>query len=131
MHHEERHVVSNAIGSSEMHIDVGPPVRLAARDTVLLASDGLFDNLLMKEIVAIVRKGPLERVVRDLADGALARMGGGRRRRPLEAGRPDLHRLSADRETIGSMSGAEGLPGGAGIQGLGETLIRRDPCGCP
>ena len=77
MHHEERHVVSNAIGSSEMHIDVGPPVRLAARDTVLLASDGLFDNLLMKEIVATVRKGPLERIVRDLADGAVARMGGG------------------------------------------------------
>lgn len=77
MHHAERHVVSNAIGSSEMRIDVGPPVGLAPRDTVLLASDGLFDNLHVKEIVATVRKGSLNGVLRDLADRALARMAGG------------------------------------------------------
>ncbi len=77
MHHEERHVVSNAIGSSDMRIDVGPPVRLAPRDTVLLASDGLFDNLHMKEIVATVRKGPLRGLARGLAERALERMKGG------------------------------------------------------
>ena len=77
MHHEERHVVSNAIGSSDMRIDVGPPVRLAPRDTVLLASDGLFDNLHMKEIVATVRKGPLRGLARGLAEHALERMSGG------------------------------------------------------
>ena len=32
-------------------IDVGPPVRLAARDTLVVASDGLCDNLLVEEIV--------------------------------------------------------------------------------
>ncbi len=77
MHHEERHVVSNAIGSSDMRIDVGPPIRLAPRDTVLLASDGLFDNLHMQEIVATVRKGPLRGLARDLAERALERMRGG------------------------------------------------------
>ncbi len=77
MHHEERHVVSNAIGSSDMRIDVGPPVRLAPRDTVLLASDGLFDNLHMKEIVATVQKGPLRSLARGLAEHALERMKGG------------------------------------------------------
>ncbi len=77
MHHEQRHVVSNAIGSSDMRIDVGPPVRLAPRDTVLLASDGLFDNLHMKEIVATVRKGPLRGLARGLAEHALERMKGG------------------------------------------------------
>ena len=77
MHHEERHVVSNAIGSSDMRIDVGPSVRLAPRDTVLLASDGLFDNLHMKEIVATVRKGPLRGLARGLAEHALERMKGG------------------------------------------------------
>lgn len=76
MHHEERHVVSNAIGSEEMRIDVGPPVLLAPRDTVLLASDGLFDNLHVKEVVGVVRKGPLSSLVGDLADQALGRMGG-------------------------------------------------------
>ncbi len=82
MHHEERHVVSNAIGSEEMRIDVGPPVVLAPRDTVILASDGLFDNLHVKEIVSLVRKGPLKRVARELAEKAAARMTGGEEGEP-------------------------------------------------
>lgn len=76
MHHEERHLVSNAIGSSEMRIDVGPPVPLAPRDTVLLASDGLFDNLHVKEIVDAVRRGSLSDLVSELAERVLARMEG-------------------------------------------------------
>lgn len=80
MHHEERHVISNVIGSDEMRIDVGSPVELAPRDTLVLASDGLSDNLLTPEIVEQVRKGPLEKVAvsmsrlartrMDIADGA-------------------------------------------------------------
>jgi serine/threonine protein phosphatase PrpC len=74
MHHEERHIVSNAIGSSDLRIDVGLPLDLAARDTLLVASDGLSDNLHTDEIVATVRKGPLRRAARRLAEGALDRM---------------------------------------------------------
>jgi serine/threonine protein phosphatase PrpC len=59
MHHEDRHVISNVIGSAEMRIDVGSPVELAPHDTLVLASDGLSDNLLTPEIVALVRKGPV------------------------------------------------------------------------
>jgi serine/threonine protein phosphatase PrpC len=77
MHHDERHVISNAIGSSDMRIDVGLPVELARRDTLLLASDGLTDNLHTEEIVAAVRTGPLGRTTRRLAEQALRRMEGG------------------------------------------------------
>jgi serine/threonine protein phosphatase PrpC len=82
MHHDERHVVSNAIGTSDMRIDVGLPVELARRDTLLLASDGLSDNLHMDEIVATVRKGPLRETTRELARRALDRMEGGREGEP-------------------------------------------------
>lgn len=59
VHHEERHIVSNVIGSPDMHIDIGPTVMLSLRDTVIIASDGLADNLYNEEIIEISRKGPL------------------------------------------------------------------------
>ena len=74
MHHEERHVVSNVVGSAEMRIEIGAKLKLAPRDTVLLASDGLADNLHTEEIIARIRKGPLQAGVARLADDAHARM---------------------------------------------------------
>jgi serine/threonine protein phosphatase PrpC len=74
MHHHQRHIVSNIIGSPDMRIEVGPLVTLAQRDTVLLASDGLFDNLHMREIVEIIRHGPLDQNCSRLADLARKRM---------------------------------------------------------
>jgi len=74
MHHKDRHVVSNVVGSAEMRIEIGPEVRLASRDTVVLASDGLLDNLTIDEIVARVRKGPLPKAVRRLAADSRQRM---------------------------------------------------------
>jgi PPM family protein phosphatase len=57
--HEERHLVSNFIGTNDMRIDIGPAVRLRPRDTVLLASDGLTDNIQIDDVINIIRKGPL------------------------------------------------------------------------
>ena len=57
--HEERHLISNYIGSPEMRVEIGPNLTIAAKDTLILASDGLSDNLYAGEIVDIVRKGPL------------------------------------------------------------------------
>jgi len=74
MHHEHRHVISNVLGSEEMRIDIGPPIRMSARDTLLLATDGLFDNLLMDEIVQRIRKGPLVEAVERLTTDAWRRM---------------------------------------------------------
>jgi serine/threonine protein phosphatase PrpC len=57
IHHEERHLISNMIGSESMRIDMGPSIKLASRDTVLIATDGLFDNMHFDDIVERVRKG--------------------------------------------------------------------------
>jgi len=59
MFHDERHLVSNYLGTNEMRIEIGSPTGLAPRDTLLLATDGLFDNLTLSEITEIIRKGPL------------------------------------------------------------------------
>ncbi len=74
MHHRSRHLVSNIVGSAEMRIEVGPVTRLASRDTALLASDGLFDNLHMEEIIKMIRSGPLEEVAGRLVEAAQRRM---------------------------------------------------------
>jgi serine/threonine protein phosphatase PrpC len=82
MNHDDRHVVSNVIGAADMRIEVGASVNMARRDTVLLASDGLTDNLQTEEIVEMIRKGPLKSVAKRLAAEAIRRM-----TEPL-AGRP-------------------------------------------
>ena len=82
LHHDERHIVSNVVGAVDMRIEIGPEVELARRDTLLLATDGLLDNLTPEEIVEMVRKGPLGPAARRLAAVARARM-----ERP-EGGRP-------------------------------------------
>jgi len=63
MHHDQRHVVSNLVGSREMHIEIGPAIRLANRDTIVVGSDGLFDNLHSNEVIQRSRMGrPLDRI---------------------------------------------------------------------
>lgn len=74
MHHEERHLVSNVVGSDDMRIELGPPLKLARYDTVLLASDGLLDNLYTDEIVDLIRKGPLAESLARLVEVARKRM---------------------------------------------------------
>lgn len=74
MHHEDRHLVSNFVGTAEMRIDIGPSLELSARDTLLIASDGLVDNLHLEEIIAAIRKGRLEQSAAQLAAGSRARM---------------------------------------------------------
>jgi serine/threonine protein phosphatase PrpC len=72
--HEDRHYVSNMIGFESMSVEVGLPFRLAARDTIVLGSDGLFDNLSADEVVAAARTGPLGHAVTSLATLARQRM---------------------------------------------------------
>ncbi len=77
MYHEERHLVSNVVGSPDMRIEVGPTLELAPKDTLLIASDGLWDNLHVEEIVGMIRKGSLRRVVSSVADECARRMRSG------------------------------------------------------
>lgn len=74
LHHEERHLVSNFLGTKDMSIDIATPVELRPRDTVLLASDGLTDNVHYAEIIERVRKGPLEQAASQVVDLAQRRM---------------------------------------------------------
>jgi serine/threonine protein phosphatase PrpC len=74
IYHQDRHLVSNVLGSADTHIEIGPRRTMSRRDTLLIASDGLFDNLLLGEIVQIIRKGPLAEAALALADLAGSRM---------------------------------------------------------
>jgi PPM family protein phosphatase len=74
MHHADRHIVSNVVGCADMRIEIGPARQLAPRDTILIASDGLSDNLRVEEIIDRVRKGRLAASLLTLADEAALRM---------------------------------------------------------
>jgi serine/threonine protein phosphatase PrpC len=74
IHHKDRHIVSNVVGTQDTHIEIGPRRQLAPRDTLLIASDGLFDNLHVEEIVEIIRKGPLAVAARSLVASVTRRM---------------------------------------------------------
>jgi len=74
LHHEERHIVSNFIGTADMRVDMGPGIRLNPRDTVLLASDGLTDNVHIHEITDLIRKGPLAAAIKSITGLARRRM---------------------------------------------------------
>jgi serine/threonine protein phosphatase PrpC len=82
LHHKERHLVSNFLGTSDMRIDVGAGVELRPRDTVLVASDGLTDNVHLDEIIDQVRKGGLAESAAAAVDLA------GRRMVELRSGEP-------------------------------------------
>ncbi len=76
LHHEDRHLVSNFLGTADMRIDVGTGVELRPRDTVLVASDGLTDNVHLDETVERIRTGSLAASAADLVALAERRMAG-------------------------------------------------------
>ncbi len=84
--HVERHVVSSFVGSRDMRVEISAAIRLSPRDTLVLASDGLFDNLLDSEITERVRKGRLSDASANLTEEARRRM---QRTDPTKSGKPD------------------------------------------
>lgn len=82
--HEDRHVVSNIVGGQDLSITLGGPMPLAERDTLMLATDGVTDNLRNAEIIEIARKGKLMTCGQELAQTGHARMRG-----EGEGGKPD------------------------------------------
>lgn len=74
LHHEDRHLISNAVGTADMRIEVGPVLPFAPRDTLVLGSDGLFDNLHRDEVVQLVRRGQLAEVAQLLMATCQQRM---------------------------------------------------------
>ncbi len=76
LHHEELNVVTNLVGIPDMRIELGAPLPLGARDTVVVGTDGLFDNVHLDEVVDLVRRGPPRRVAEALGRFARKRMEG-------------------------------------------------------
>ena len=74
IHEEHRHLISNFVGMPEMRVEMSSPLRLAPMDRLLLASDGLYDNLHQEEIVDIIRRGPVDSAARRLVDACRQRM---------------------------------------------------------
>ena len=74
INHEERNFISNFVGQDDMHITVGSPLLLKKRDTLLLGTDGLFDNLYKHEIIDLIRKGPIEKVATEIKESVSERM---------------------------------------------------------
>jgi len=86
LHHEDRHLVSNFLGTADMRIDVGAELLMQPRDTVLLASDGLMDNVHLDEIIERVRKGPMADAAGRVVSLAQRRMTG---IAPAQPSKPD------------------------------------------
>ncbi|MCH7820742.1 MAG: protein phosphatase 2C domain-containing protein [Proteobacteria bacterium] len=76
LHHAERHLVSNFLGTRDMRIDVGTEVGLKPRDTVMIASDGLMDNVHVEEIIERIRIGSIDAAASAVIGLARRRMAG-------------------------------------------------------
>mgnify|MGYP001811813319 CR=1 FL=1 len=71
---DDRHIVSNVVGCADMRVDIGPVIKLASKDTLVLASDGLTDNMGVSDIVEQVRKGTIVDAGTKLFDSVLESM---------------------------------------------------------
>ena len=86
MIHPNRHVINNIIGMPDMWIDIGRPTQLAELDTVILASDGLWDNLYRDEVAGLVGNRSLMTAANGILGLATDRM---KRKPGSEFGKPD------------------------------------------
>lgn len=74
MFHKDRHLISNMIGSEDMRLEIGPRIKLASNDTMVIGSDGLFDNMQIEEIVEVIRIGPVLDAATKLVEICTSRM---------------------------------------------------------
>jgi len=72
--HPRRHLLNNMVGDPALWLEKTGPLELAPRDTVLVASDGLWDNLFVSEVVEAIRVGSLLQAAQLLADTVMTRM---------------------------------------------------------
>ena len=72
--HPRRHLLNNMVGDPALWLEKTGPLELAPRDTVLVASDGLWDNLFVSEVIEAIRVGSLLQAAQLLADTVITRM---------------------------------------------------------
>lgn len=71
---EDRNIVSNVVGARDMRIEIGPVITISPRDTLLLGSDGLFDNFYSEELIDHIRCGELQHQASGLLEVCQQRM---------------------------------------------------------
>lgn len=76
MQHAQRNIVSNVVGMQDMRIEIGASLDLARHDTLLIASDGLTDNLYIQEIAVRACGAPPDQAARRLIEDSQGRMQG-------------------------------------------------------
>lgn len=76
LHHPDRNIISNVVGSRQMRVEVSTQVQLQDGDTLLVVSDGVTDNLRLGELVELTRGGALLRAGRAVVEASSDRMGG-------------------------------------------------------
>ena len=74
MGHPERHLVSNVVGQEDMTISIGPKLQPGVRDTLVLCSDGLSDNVSTEELAELIRAGSLQPACEEVVRIAQTRM---------------------------------------------------------
>ncbi|MEE2804452.1 MAG: hypothetical protein VYB37_08380 [Pseudomonadota bacterium] len=72
--HPQRHVVSNMVGSDDMWVETSDAMELINGDTAIIASDGLWDNFFLHEVVDMIIEEDLMSAASNLIDQATARM---------------------------------------------------------
>ena len=72
--HPQRHLLNNMMGDRALWVEKQDALELASRDTVLLGTDGLWDNLFLSEIVELIRVGELFESAGKLAETVIQRM---------------------------------------------------------
>lgn len=74
MLHPERNIISNVVGDRDMRIEIGPRRKLATQDTIVVATDGLCDNLSSLEIADFARRSPLPEKTQQMIAATCERM---------------------------------------------------------
>ncbi len=60
------HEVFNLVGNKEMHIEIGPELRLKKFDTLFMCSDGITDLIPLDECLDLIKSGPIEKASNNL-----------------------------------------------------------------
>jgi len=74
LQHAELNLIFNVLGSADMRIEIGSELPMSAYDTLLVASDGLTDNVMQDETIRAIRSGPLDDGLRQLTELTQGRM---------------------------------------------------------
>lgn len=77
LEHKEHHIVTNVVGMDPLTIDSTSELTLRKRDTLVLASDGVLDNLSWERIASLVSGGRLASCATHLAAAVEAELDAG------------------------------------------------------